>query len=149
MKTIVLVSCSKSKKRVDEAIPAQELYSPSAYFQKQMRVADTFVPDNIYILSAKHHVVELQQPLHYYDMYLGNQPKKYRKEWGQKVLQMLQDKGVNLKEDKIIILCGKDYYENFVDALTNYAIVGKGLSMGKKMQFLDKMFMEWYGFNEK
>lgn len=64
MKTIVLISCCKEKLR--PAAPAEKLYQ-SPKFKKSLEYAKSLNPDAIYILSAKHHVVELTKQLEWYD----------------------------------------------------------------------------------
>ena len=61
MAKIVFLSCTKSK--TPYPAPAQELYSASPMFQKTLEYGKTLKPDKIYILSAKHHLVNLNQEL--------------------------------------------------------------------------------------
>ena len=139
-KTIALVPCSKEKKTLPPSvtIPARDLYT-GPLFKKALECAESLHPDEIYILSAKYGVVELDQKLTYYDMYLHNQPKSYRLSWAEKVLEQLRDHGVDVHRDKIVFLTGNDYYSELVHHITNYEIIGKGLRPGEKMHEFDEI----------
>jgi len=60
MKRVVLISCVS--KKLPHAAPAKELYM-SALFQFCLRFARTLKPDNIFILSAKYGLVNLEHGL--------------------------------------------------------------------------------------
>ena len=139
-KTIAFVPCSERKdpKSKSIEIAARDLYTGSL-FKKALECAESLHPDEIYILSAKYGVVELDQKLTYYDMYLHNQPKSYRLSWAEKVLEQLRDHGVDVHRDKIVFLTGKDYYSELIPHIKNYEIIGEGLCQGKKMHEFDEI----------
>lgn len=114
MATIVLLSCTKSK-TVYEA-PAQELYSASPMFQKTLEYGKTLKPDKIYILSAKHHLVNLNQKLKPYDLTLKDFNKEEKEKWGEEVYKEMKSRGLNLERDKFIFLAGNEY----IKPLTQY-----------------------------
>jgi hypothetical protein len=64
MKRVVLISCVSRK--LAHAALAKDLYV-SALFQFWLRYARTLEPDNIFILSAKYGLVDLEQPLEPYN----------------------------------------------------------------------------------
>ena len=132
-KTIAIVSCSKQKKVTDVPIPAEQLYN-STLFKKALACAKSLKPDEVYILSAKYYLVELTDKLSYYDMFLSKQSATYRRQWAETILKQLEEKGVDLRNDHIVFLTGKDYYINLVGKIGHYEIIGKGLPQGKKMQ---------------
>lgn len=133
MKTIVLVPCSSKKKQTTKPVAAKDLYI-GPFFKKAMECAESMKPDKIFILSAKHHLVELDKKLSCYNMKLDKQPVKYRREWADKVLRQLKEKGVDLKNDKLVFLTGKPYYEDLLPQIKKTEIIGEGLRIGLKMQ---------------
>jgi hypothetical protein len=114
MATIVLLSCTKSKTPYEA--PAQELYSASPMFQKTLEYGKTLKPDKMYILSAKHHLVNLNQKLKPYDLTLKDFNKEEKEKWGEKVYQEMKSRGLNLERDKFIFLAGNEY----IKPLTKY-----------------------------
>ena len=140
MKTIALISCSKKKNRAHHPICAKDLYC-GAYYKKAYACVQRLHIDEIYILSAKYGLVHPDQQIEYYDQSLNKASSAYRKEWSTKVKKQLQDVGVNLAKDQLIILVGKKYYQYIIDRIDNpqIIIVGKGLSIGKKMQLFDTL----------
>ena len=136
MKTIYLLSCCKQK--LSYAAEARELYQ-SAGFKKSLCFAQSKNPDAIFILSALHHVVPLNEVLDPYNMKLSDQSKEYQIEWADECLKEL---GANfdLKNDKFVILAGKDYYKNLIgkEKIENYELPLIGLKQGYRLQWYDE-----------
>lgn len=110
MRTIYLISCCKEK--LNYAAKAKELYQ-SEGFKKRLFEALSHNPDEILILSAKHHIVELDQVLEPYDVCLSDQTIGEQKKWAEICIANLSSR-FNLKEDKFIILASEDYYRYLV-----------------------------------
>ena len=110
MKTVYLISCCKEK--LPYAAPAKDLYQ-SKGFKERLSIAKSHNPDSILILSAKHHIVELDQVLEPYDVCLSNQTIGEQKKWAEICLDSLS-KRFDLKKDKFVILAVEDYYKNLV-----------------------------------
>ena len=134
MKTIVLISCCKTK--LNYKAPAELLYQ-STGFKKQLAYAKSLNPDDIYVISAKHHLVPLSKELAPYDLCLNNMPTEKKKGWAEIVLNQLSEK-YNLNEDEFIILAGKDYYSELIKKLPNHKLPLEGLPMGIRLQWLDE-----------
>ena len=136
MKTIYLLSCCKQK--LSHPAKADHLYQ-STGFKKSLRYAQSKNPDAIFILSAKHHVVALDEVLEPYDVCLSINPMEEPKTWAEKCLTQLGTE-FNLKEDKFIILAGNDYYRNLIGLgkIENYEFPLKGLSQGYRLQWFDE-----------
>ena len=120
-------------------LPAQDLYT-GALFKKSLQYAQTKItpkPDKIFILSAKHHVVDLSQKLAHYDLYLGKMRSADRKAWAKETLRQLKANGCDLAKDKFIFLTGKDYYVNLLPDIKNYSVPMAGLKYGQKLQWLN------------
>ena len=110
MKTVYLISCCKEKLKF--AAKAKDLYQ-SEGFKKRLFEALSHNPDEILILSAKHHIVELDQVLEPYDVCLSNQTVGEQKKWAEICLADLSSR-FNLKEDRFIILANEDYYRYLI-----------------------------------
>lgn len=110
MKTVYLISCCKEK--LNFAAKAKDLYQ-SEGFKKRLSEAFSHNPDEILILSAKHHIVELNHVLEPYDVCLSNQTTGEQKKWAEICLADLSSR-FNLKEDRFIILANEDYYRYLI-----------------------------------
>lgn len=109
-KIVYLISCCAEK--LPYAAPAKDLYQ-SKGFKERLSIAKSHNPDSILILSAKHHIVELDQVLEPYDVCLSNQTTGEQKKWAEICLADLSSR-FNLKEDRFIILANEDYYRYLI-----------------------------------
>lgn len=135
-KRIVLISCVKQKQK--KACKAKDLYT-SPLFTKSWAYAESLAPDEIYILSAKHHLVEPDKVLEPYNKTLLNSTAKERKQWAEQVLQELSQKEMDLDKDEFIILAGKKYYQYLIGkgGIVHYTLPFKGLKgLGYILSFL-------------
>jgi hypothetical protein len=134
-KVIVLISCVSKKRKV--SCPAEELYM-GPLFKNSLCVARKLNPDHIYIISAKHHLLDLKTIIKPYDETLKNFSLCAKNEWGRKTAEQLS-KVSNLQTDKFIILAGKDYIEpllshiTYIDDFLNDRIYGKRTSYLKSI----------------
>lgn len=110
MKIIYLISCCKEK--LSYSAKAKDLYQSEGY-KKRLSEALSHNPNEILILSAKHHIVELDQVLEPYDVCLSNQTVGEQKKWAEICLADLSSR-FNLKEDRFIILANEDYYRYLI-----------------------------------
>lgn len=102
---IVLVSCVKSK--LSHPAPARDLYT-SSLFCKQRSYAEALgVP--WFVLSAKHGLVAPENMLEPYELRLSNAPRDYRRGWGARVVQQLQDAAGPLDGKTIEVHAGAAY----------------------------------------
>jgi hypothetical protein len=145
MKKIVLISCSSKKKNIKTA--ARNLYC-SPLFKLSLEYAQKLNPDEIFILSAEHHLVNLDTIIEPYDTTLSkisnvqslkkpnlkvlNRIEKIN--WGIKVLEQLSEI-INFDTDEIIVLAGKDYYEPLSSKIDKKSMVLNG-RIGERLQFL-------------
>ena len=88
MKKIVILSCGKSK--LNRACAARDLYIGDL-FRKSLAYARSLCPDTIYILSAKHGLLELDDVVEPYEMTLNKMGKTDRKNWAERVLAQLRE----------------------------------------------------------
>jgi len=91
----------------------------SPLFKKSLAYAYKLKPDAIYILSAKHHLLELDSVIEPYDVTLNKMKKNDRLNWGKKVIELLKWK-VDLESDRFIILAGNNYILRFLLTSLSY-----------------------------
>lgn len=144
MRQIVLIACVSKKS--DKKTKAKDLYI-SPLFRYSLAYALALKPDKIFILSALHHLLELDREIEPYNVTLSNVSKKKRKpglkvlnstekkEWGKKVVEMLSAEA-DLKEDKFLILAGQEYIKPIVSSLDNYEDVLNGVLLFDRVPLL-------------
>jgi hypothetical protein len=137
MATIVLLSCTKSKTAYPA--PAQELYSASPMFQKTLEYGKSLKPDKMYILSAKHHLVNLNQKLAPYDLTLKDFNKAEKEKWGAEVYNEMKQRGINPEKNKFIFLAGSEYIKPLLKYIPEYNIENpmKGRRFGERLKWLN------------
>ncbi len=144
MKTIILISCASKKLPVKAR--AKDLYI-SPLFRFSLEYAYSLKPDKIFILSALHHLLDLEAVIEPYDVTLSNVPRSKRKPglkvlnatekivWGKKVIAMLQ-KHANLQNDRFILLAGIEYLKPIQPYIRNLDNRLSGLSQGVRLKYL-------------
>ena len=137
MATIVFLSCSKSK--TPYKAPAQELYSASPMFQKTLEYGKSLKPDKMYILSAKHHLVDLNQELAPYDLTLKDFTAEEKTKWGEEVYKEMKQKGINPEKNKFIFLAGNEYIKPLLKYIpeSNVETPMGGKRFGERLKWLN------------
>lgn len=133
MKTIVLISCVKTK--LPTPAMAKDLYI-SKLFQKTYQYAQLLNPHAIYILSAKYGLLATERIIEPYELTLKKINVAERREWSKRVLDELS-KLTDLKKDKFVFLCGESYREFLLPQISNYEIPMKGLKFGPQLRWLN------------
>ena len=134
---IALIGCVKSKnKGIHKAC---ELYN-SPLFKYQLEYAKRKT-DKIYILSAKHGVLKLDDEIRDYEQTLNNMNDKQIKEWTFKVYNQLTKLNIN-KNDEILFLCGKKYYKYLSKIYINNQIPFENKPLGIRLSLLRKELNE-------
>ena len=113
-------------------------------FKKSLAYAKTLTTtDNIYILSAKHHLLPLDKVIAPYDVSLKKDITKEedRVKWGEKVIEELK-KVADIKKDKFIILAGKNYVAPIENSLPKLELPLKGKGIGQMLKFLNEKIKE-------
>lgn len=105
-KKIVLISCVSKKKA--EACKAKDMYV-SPLFKMSWEYAKQFSPDEVFILSDKHHLLDPEQRIDPYDVTLTKSAQW--KEWARTVLHGIEERGISLEQAEFIILAGKKYWK--------------------------------------
>ena len=159
MKTIALIACSGSKCREAEnnhksEFKAQELYTGKTFVLARDKGVKKFHCDDFFIISAKHHLLEKDKMITWYDVQLKssvidheNNDKEGNGEtnsqWAKKVLEQLEQKGFDLKKDKFVIFGGRNYYKNLVKHLNCRFYQFKRGQYSLKEENLDFNDMGW------
>lgn len=137
MNEVVLISCVKSKR--ENRSRAADIYV-SDWFRKALAYARTLNPDQLFILSAKHGLLGLDQVIEPYEKSLKNMRIHDRRDWADRVLLDLR-RVTDLERDHFVFLAGYRYREFLLPAIKNYAVPMEGLRQGQQLRWLAK----WVG----
>ena len=133
--TICLVPCA-SRKRSSRAL-ARDLYE-SALFRKMRAVVEE-LGTPWFILSAKHGLVQPDQPVDPYDLTLKDMRVSERRLWAERVIGQMER--VLPPADRVVVFAGKTYREFLMDWLRGRsAAVETPLArfpIGRQQQYLD------------
>ena len=102
-----------------------------------MEYAESLKADQIFILSAKHHLLRPNTKVDWYGETLNEMGIKDRREWATSVLSQIRKRFGNAKVE-FTILAGARYWEFLVDILENVHLPLKGKPIGMQLQFLKK-----------
>ena len=132
MKKIILIPCVSKKLKYKGK--AEDLYI-STLFRLALAYAKKLKPDKIFILSAKHGLVNLNDEIAPYNETLNDKLTSDIKVWAEKVVIELE-KVTNLENDLFIFLAGEKYRKYILPHVKNYKIPLKGLRIGEQLKFL-------------
>lgn len=130
---IVLIACAAQKR--DHAIAARNLYT-SNLFQKNLTFANALSPDAIYILSAKHGLLSLDERVEPYNETLNSKSASERRAWAKRILEQLE-RVTDFQKDRFTFLAGEKYRESLLPLLPNSSVPMKGLKIGQQLKFLN------------
>ena len=119
MQKIVLVTCVAPKKEYTCA--AKDLYQ-GELFQELMAFAKAKGPAKIFILSGKHHLLELTTEIAPYDVNLNHVSTTELKAWSAKVLAQLVTQGCDLQNDYFYLLTNETYRRHLVTEIKHYEV---------------------------
>lgn len=134
-KKIVLIACAA--KKLPHKAKASALYV-SPLFQGALAYARTLCPDAIYILSAKHGLLEPDVEIEPYDLTLNGLSANQSRQWAAGVLAELSRRA-DLRKDKFIFLAGNAYRRFLVPAIANWEAPLANLPIGKQLQRLSQL----------
>lgn len=115
---IALVACVKEKQNT--STKAKDMYV-SVAFKAWMNYAESWGANQIYILSGKYGLLELEDEIEPYDFNLNFVKSQERKLWAQEVIQKLGDKAI-LNEDQFLVLANSIYAEYLIPHLGHYSM---------------------------
>lgn len=131
-RTIVLIACASKKLPV--RAKAKDLYV-SVLFRLSLQYAMHLGPDDIYVLSAKHGLLEIDKKVDPYDLTLNTMPVQQRKAWADRVMKQLAMRA-DPKKDHFIFLAGEKYGQHLVPHLASYEVPLHGMKIGQQQQYL-------------
>ena len=115
---VALISCSNRKNAGRHL--ARDLYSASDHFVKALKFAEdphnNF--DQIYIVSGRHGLVELNQILDCYDFNLAELSDKEQTAWATHIISVLNTK-IDLKNAEVTVFADKNYSDCLLNAFAN------------------------------
>lgn len=124
MNKIVLLMCGKNKSL--KRAKAKDMYI-SERFHKSLEYALKLTDDNnIYVLSAKYGLLELETEIDYYDKSLYSFSLEDKKQWVENIFNQLKSK-TNINEDIYVFLTDDDYSKHLVSLLKNTDLPLKGI----------------------
>lgn len=138
MKNIYLISCTKEKQKY--RCKAEEMYMPSSLFKASYNYALNHVLDKdkeIFILSAKHHLLNLTDVIDPYDKTLKDMSKEEKEKWAEIVYNRMNDL-FDIENTNFIFLAGNNYirplekYLNVENCLNPIPIQSRSIGRRKK-----------------
>jgi hypothetical protein len=141
-RAIGLVGCGKSK--LAHAAPARELYT-GTLFRKSLAYAERTC-DLVYIVSAKHELLELDQPVEPYDHTLSGLHIADRLVWAHVVCNQLAAAVggyVKLRGADLVLLVGEVYSQPLELAANKMGFAHiytplEGMQIGQRLHFLSQ-----------
>lgn len=118
-KIIGLIACSSRKLGQDnlaEKYLAKDIYKGNTFIKSKEEGLKKYKCEEWYILSGKYGLLDKNERISYYNLYLGKQSAEYKKKWAENVLNTLKSK-YDLKNDIFYIFGGKSYYEHLIPHL--------------------------------
>ena len=129
---VALISCAKTK--LPGVHAAKDLYiSPRFKLAWQYASANY---DRVYILSAKHGLLEPEKRIRAYDVTLNDQPKEARLRWARKVARQIR---LSIPSSAYIeFWCGAAYRDPLMEMLNEYDVMAPfaWMSQGQQLQWL-------------
>ena len=139
MKRVILISCVS--KKVQYPTKAENLYQ-STLFKFALQYAKMQNADRIYILSALYGLLELSDVVAPYEKTLNSMKEFEIKQWSEKVVDQIIQKGLDLKTDQFIFLAGNNYRKYIIPNIQKISIPMKGLRIGEQLAYLKKEISE-------
>lgn len=134
MKQIVLISCAK-RKAIGRA-KARHMYI-SPLFRLMLQYAEALRPAAVFILSAKHGLLEPDTEIDPYDCTLNSMSVSQVRDWAGTVIDQLRLKA-DLSNDKFVILASEKYRAFLTPHLRSFEVPLKGLRIGEQLQWLKR-----------
>jgi hypothetical protein len=130
--TIVLIACGS--KKLNHRAKAEDLYV-SRLFCQSLAYARTLRPAAIFILSAKHGLVQLEDQISPYNVALNAKARATTRAWSERVFRQLQSR-TDVMRDHFVFLAGDRYRQDLLPRLRSVEVPMEGLGIGEQLQFL-------------
>ena len=138
MMKIALVTCSSDK--LDGEHPAKELYT-GIFFRGAYAYAKKLQADKIFILSAKHKLLEEDAIIEKYDCTLYDMSAPEVRAWADEVYAQLCEK-TDIEKDEFIILAGGPYRKYLANRLPHVCVPLEHMNRGKQVKFYTELLEE-------
>jgi hypothetical protein len=133
MKTIVLIMCGNHK--CNHRAKVIDLYKSDRY-KLSIKYGKLITDENnIFVLSAKHGLLSLNQEIEPYDKSLYKMSPTEKEEWSERVITQLR-KYTDANNDRYIFLADDTYCEYLSGKLDNTELPLKGISYEKHIEWL-------------
>lgn len=139
MKNVYLIACTKAKQNY--SCTTEEMYMKSSLYRLSYEYCINEVKGNcseIYILSAKYHLLPLSKKISPYNETLINMNSNKKKEWGQVVYNQMKET-FDMNNTHFVFLTGKEYMQPIISYLKNDQYsnpIPQQYSLGCKMKWL-------------
>jgi len=133
-KRVALVACGKRK--LGHQAKAKDLYT-GTLFKLSIAYAAKLEVDRLYILSAKHGLLDPEQVIEPYDKSLKGMPAHDVRLWAAEVVAGL-GRVANLQSDHFIFLASIDYRKYLIPYLQSYEAPLEGMRQGEQLSFLKR-----------
>jgi hypothetical protein len=134
-KHIVLISCVSQK--LSWRAKAKDLYV-STLFKLNLEYARKLQPDAIFILSAKHGLLSLEEEIEPYEQTLNAMRAGEIKRWAERVLEQIKDI-YSLEETEFIFLAGDKYRKYLLPHIVDAQVPLQGLRIGEQLRRLKEL----------
>lgn len=135
MDKVVLVACGGKKR--ESACKVLDLYM-GPYFSKCMQYAQT-MDCPVHIISAEHHLLDLDRVIAPYDKTMNKMPRKEQKEWAEQVERELRQR-YDVDSTVFVILGGRNYWKDLKALLPHVETPLAGLGgNGKQMRYMKEL----------
>lgn len=151
MADIGLIPCGQKKLKTVEnglfkyspKIKARDLYT-SELFKTTLEYSKLF-HDRTYILSAKHHLLELDDKIETYNKNLNDMEETEIIKWAEYTAKQLNEKISD--NDRIYILTGKTYWKYLIDKIPGEKILlMQGMGFGYRLQYMKNEILNYKGW---
>ncbi|CAN5543173.1 hypothetical protein BH24DEI1_BH24DEI1_12930 [soil metagenome] len=113
---------------------ARDLYS-NPLFELNLQYAESLAPDDLFILSAEHHLLRPDEWVEPYDAFLRTMKTDELKSWSDEVLRKLGEVA-DLGSDRFVVLAANKYRKHLVSGLRHVELPTEGLSLSEQRDFL-------------
>ena len=116
-----MIACAAAKRGSSgDSFPARLLYDKSPFFTTSLAYAE-IITDDVYVISAKHHLISLNSIIEWYDKTLNSMTKDEVTAWGESIVKQLSDR-YNFNTTEFVILAGKTYYTPLIKLLPKLSV---------------------------
>ena len=135
--TVALVACTA--KKLPHAARAGDMYMPSEWFKGAFPIADR-ISEQVWILSAKHHLLDTDEVIEPYQKTLNTMSLKKRTEWGNFTWENLCSRDEFKNATHIVWFAGLRYREQLIHRCQSAGKINlipmAGLRLGDQLSWL-------------